>query len=127
MGRSVVAVVVGFVVWTVVWLGSNAAAAGLMPGRFDESGATRDPGALGGLLAVSVVASVLAGVVCALIARRRAVGHALVLGGVLLVVGIGVQAGYWDSMPLWYHLVFLGLLVPATVAGGVVGGRGARG
>jgi hypothetical protein len=39
------------------------------------------------------------------------------LGLILLGVGMFVQAQYWYLMPLWYHLAFLLLLVPACMIG----------
>jgi len=36
----------------------------------------------------------------------------------LLIVGVIVQMGVWDKIPLWYHLTFWILLVPMTVLGG---------
>jgi hypothetical protein len=35
-----------------------------------------------------------------------------------LAVGSAFEASYWDMTPVWYHLVFLALLVPTTVLGG---------
>jgi hypothetical protein len=40
-----------------------------------------------------------------------------VLGVVLAGVGAFVQSRVWKLMPLWYHLSFLLLLVPVTLAG----------
>ncbi len=31
--------------------------------------------------------------------------------------GMSVQAAVWNLMPVWYHLVFLGLLVPGCLLG----------
>jgi uncharacterized protein (DUF983 family) len=36
----------------------------------------------------------------------------------LLLVGIFVQMGIWDKIPLWYHLAFWILLIPMTIIGG---------
>ena len=45
----------------------------------------------------------------------------------MLAVGIGVQAGSWNLMPVWYHLTFLALLVPGALIGAKLRrGRGAR-
>jgi hypothetical protein len=35
-----------------------------------------------------------------------------------LLLGIGIEASAWSMTPVWYHVVFLALLVPATVYGG---------
>ena len=42
----------------------------------------------------------------------------LILGILLLIVGVLVQAMVWNLLPIWYHLIFLILLIPATIAGG---------
>ena len=43
-----------------------------------------------------------------------------------LVVGIGFEVSYWEMTPVWYHLVFLALIVPATVWGGILKAGGAE-
>jgi hypothetical protein len=123
MGRAIGAVVVGFVVWTVLWLGGNAGLMAAMPGGVDE-----ETGAMSGsmgiaALVLSVVCSLAGGLSCGAIVRRPK--PALVLGGVLLLVGAGVQFSMWDKAPVWYHVSFLVLLVPVTVVGASVvrGGR----
>ena len=42
----------------------------------------------------------------------------------MLVTGIAVQAGVWALMPVWYHLVFLALLVPVCLVGARLVGHG---
>ena len=39
-----------------------------------------------------------------------------VLAGVQLLLGIMFEAVSWSLTPVWYHLVFLALVVPATAA-----------
>ena len=52
------------------------------------------------------------------VAKRKQVAHGVALGLALLAVGIAVQAGYWDVLPIWYHLIFLALLLPMAALGG---------
>ena len=68
-------------------------------------------------LVFSVVFSVIAGYVTALLARAKTKQHALALGLALLAVGIFAQVQFWDVMPLWYHLSFLALLIPGVLLG----------
>ena len=35
----------------------------------------------------------------------------------LLAVGVPVQVSAWETLPVWYHLVFLAALVPFSVVG----------
>lgn len=117
MMRTVLAVVAGFVVWTAVWFAANAAlgAAGVLP---PQGEAVRELSALLPLLAASVVASLSAAFVASSLAREASLAPALWLGGVLLAVGVFVQAQYWELMPTWYHVTFLLLLLPMSLAGG---------
>lgn len=44
-------------------------------------------------------------------------------GIALLLVGLGVQLSAWDVLPVWWHLVFLGMLVPVCMYGASLRGR----
>ncbi len=118
MGRSILAVLVGFIAWTILWLVSNFAIAGAFPDAFREDGSTGSVGILILLLADSATFSLLSGWLTGVIAKRRQMAHGVALGVILLMVGIAVQAGYWDLMPLWYHLIFLATLLPMATLGG---------
>ncbi len=117
MIRSMLSVLAGFVLWPVLSLASNAVLAAAVPGAFREDGSTDSVGMLLLILVLSVVFSVIAGYVTALLAREKTKQHALALGLTLLAVGIFVQIQYWDVMPVWYHLSFLALLVPGVLLG----------
>lgn len=121
--KSVLAVVAGFAAWTAIFLGSNQGLLAAFPDRFGEDGSIRDTTVLLLVLVASVVASFVAGWITAAVAPRARLQHGMVLGVINLLVGIGVQAGYWSLMPLWYHLTFLGLLVPVIALGAWVGAR----
>jgi len=41
----------------------------------------------------------------------------LLAGAALLVVGIAVQASVWETIPLWWHIAFLVMLIPMCLAG----------
>ena len=50
--------------------------------------------------------------------ERAAIGGpALGLCAVLVILGIGAETMSWGLLPVWYHLVFILLLVPATLLG----------
>ena len=108
----------GFVLWSAVWLGYNAAlqAMGMLPA--DQTQPIRAAPALLALLVGSVSASLLAGYVAAATAKLAAKAAAIALGLLLVATGAFVQAQYWDLMPLWYHLSFLALLLPTCILGG---------
>ncbi|MGB8633966.1 MAG: hypothetical protein WCD66_02765 [Rhodanobacteraceae bacterium] len=123
MMRLVIAVVAGFIFWTVLFLGNNAVISTAFPQYFNSDGSTGSTGMLALILALSVAFSIISGWVAGRIAQARAMSAGVVLGLILLAVGIFVQLQYWDVMPLWYHLSFLILLLPSTVLGARLSSR----
>ncbi|MFO0875303.1 MAG: hypothetical protein U0575_15220 [Phycisphaerales bacterium] len=117
MVRSILAIVVGFVVWSVVWLAAGLATHAIFPSAYAESGAVAALAPLATLLLASVICSIAAGAATAAITRPRSITPAWMLACILLGVGIMVEASIWTLIPSWYHIVFLVLLVPATIAG----------
>lgn len=129
MVRIIVGVIIGFVVWSVLWMGSDQVLITLSPGwyashQYSFQIALQDgsPFAADSLILLiglvrSVIISLMAGFLAAFVAgeNRRS---PLYLGLLLLLVGILVQGYAWNYMPLWYHAIFLILLVPVTVIGG---------
>ncbi len=118
MVRAICGVIVGYAVWTVIWLGGGALLFKDLSATVAEGERVDSVGPLAGLLVLSIVCSLVGGLACGVIARPKANGSTLVLAALLLLTGIGVQASTWSTMPVWYHLSFLVLLVPMTMAGG---------
>lgn len=129
MGRIILGVIVGFVAWSIIWVGGDEALASFSGGwystnklnlekaAFNKTEYTADSFFLLINLIRSVFASLLSGFLAAFVAseNRRTT---MILGVLLLVVGIIVQAMVWNLLPVWYHLAFLLLLIPVTIAGG---------
>lgn len=125
MMRATVGVIVGYALWSVIWLGGSwifFSAAGEAIGAGQAYTAT---GPLVATIGLSVVCSLVAGVSTARLTRPNSRRAAWIVGGLLLATGIMVQAGSWDLLPVWYHLTFLVLLIPVTLAGEKLAG-GAR-
>jgi energy-converting hydrogenase Eha subunit F len=127
MLRNVMGVITGYAVWTAIWLAGNklffgAAAEAAQGGRYYS-----EAGPLIGVLALSIACSLAAGLATVRVALGKARGALLVMAGLLLVTGIAVQAGVWHLMPVWYHLIFLGLLIPVSLAGGRLAPRTSEG
>ena len=117
-GRVLLGVLAGAVLWAVLWVGGTGAARAALPELLDPAQPLDHVGALLGFLAYSVVLSVAAGYAAATVAAASAMRAVWILAFVQLAIGIAVEVSYWELMPVWYHLVFLALLVPATVYGG---------
>ncbi len=116
MGRMIGAVVAGAVVWAALWLGMNAVLPSLLPDAVVPGQPLGDVPVLLFLIAYSVALSVLAGYTAAAVARSMTAVK--VLAGLQLLLGVVAEAASWELLPIWYHLVFLALIVPATLLGG---------
>jgi hypothetical protein len=115
--KQILGVVVGFILWSVLWLGCNQAL--LMLGLLSPMTAqpVTDPKPLLLLLVASVLISLVTGYVTARIVGFPWALPVAVLGALLLATGIFFQVKVWYLMPLWYHLTFLLLLIPMTFVG----------
>ena len=118
MGRSIVAVVVAWVLWTAMWLGGSAAAAVVFPRAVTAGQPLFHSGALLGFIVWSVIASIVAGYVCAYVKRESPMATVWGLAAIQFVIGVAIEVWGWANTPAWYHIVFLALLIPATVWGG---------
>ena len=118
MLRSTLAVIAGFVLWTVLWLAANAVMTAAMPDSFNEDGISDDNAIMIVSILLSVVFSVLGGYTTAMVAKVNEMKPVVILAVLELVVGIIVEISYWDVIPVWYHVTFLVLLVPSIVFGG---------
>lgn len=129
MLRISLGVIAGFVVWSIVWVGMDAMLAAISPDWFGknlkefQTAVERHENFMTPvsvcvyLVFQSVVCSLLAGFTAATIAKRNR-KSTVALGILLLITGIAVEAMHWNYLPVWYHIVFLLLLIPATILGG---------
>lgn len=128
MLRIILAIIVGFMAWSILWVGSDAifsaisADWGKTSEEFRAAAENKTPYSLSSAVLIihlvkSCIISIICGFITALIARenRKSV---FALGVLLLIFGIFIQVSYWNYMPLWYHLPFLLLLFPMTILGG---------
>jgi len=116
--RAILAVLAGIVLWGILWTGGHAVLTGIFPGAHDADGFTQSAGLLLVYLVGSIVPSLCAGYAAAWIAKLRPMRVVAVLAAVQLAIGIVVQAGVWERAPVWYHVPFLLMVVPAHVLGG---------
>lgn len=118
MGRAIGAVIAGAVVWAVLWLGMNAVLPSMIPEIYVPGERLEHVPVLLFLIGYSVVLSILAGYVTAAVRGADPMGAVKALAALQLTFGIIAEATSWDLLPVWYHLVFLALVVPATIYGG---------
>ena len=129
MVRTILGVIVGFIVWSILWVGGDAILASLSPGWIgaysldaerafvNNTELTHDNAIAAIHLLRSFVTSIVAGYLAAIVAgeSKRAT---LVLGVILLAVGAAVEIFAWRLAPAWYHIIFLAAIIPMTILGG---------
>ena len=115
--RICIAIVFGFVAWFAVATVGNFAIRWLLPGYTEvEKAMNFSLAMLVARLVLGAVASLVSGAACIAIARgsRVAIYSFAVL---LLALFVPVHVSLWSKFPVWYHVLFLGSLVPLVVLG----------
>ena len=116
--RSIVAVVVGFLVIGVLAMGTDAILRSSVPGIFGPGGRVES---VPWLVAMQLYVFVYAVFGCWLTARLapdRPMRHALILGVLGLVFNVAGSVAMWNTAPVWYHVVAIALVMPAAWVGG---------
>ena len=120
LGRAILAVVGGAAVWAALWVGGTQAAQAAFPSVLPVGQPVTHTGALLGLILYSVLLSLLAGYVTAAIGGKDPMPAVWGLAMLQLALGIAFEVSAWSLTPVWYHVVFLALVVPTTVYGGLM-------
>ena len=129
MLKIVLGVIAGFVAWSVLWLGTDQVLIMASPSWYgihqdnfqlamvNQDAFKPDATILIMHLIRAAIISIMSGFLAAFIAgeNRKA---PLILGVLLLAFGLMVEIMAWNYLPIWYHLVFLAMLIPFTVLGG---------
>jgi len=128
MLRIVLGVIAGFVSWLMVWVGSEKILSAIWPAfgvhqrAFEEAiknggQFTADTTMLLTHIVLSSIVSVMAGSLNEVIAGENSRAP-LVLGFMLLALGILKAVMSWPYVPIWYHIIFTGILLPMAIMGG---------
>lgn len=117
MKRSILAFIAGLAAWVLVASLLNRGLRLALRGyAAAEPEMTFTHGMMAARLVLGALASLAAGAATRAVAppSRRVVW---VLGAVLLSAFIPIHVRLWANFPVWYHLVFLGTLVPLVALG----------
>lgn len=128
MLRLILGAIAGFVVWSILWVGSDAVFMAVSSSYkeylegFNNALMNKQPFEINSTilfltLIKSFICSVISGLVASIIAKEN-IKSTVILGVLLLAFGIFIQSIYWNYLPLWYHLSFLFLLIPMSFLGG---------
>ena len=117
MKRSIFALIAGLALWVLVASLLNRGLRAGIPGyALAEPTLNFTLGMKVARLILAALASLAAGVATGLIAPARP-RLPWVLGAVILAMFIPVHIQLWAKFPVWYHLTFLGTLVPLVALG----------
>lgn len=118
MARSIMAIFAGLCVIVALAFAADVAVPILFPWAFGGPDAGGAVGLLILTLAYVAVATTAGGFFTAHLAARDPAKHALVLGGLGLVLVATGTAFTWSSAPPWYHVLSLAFVVPFAWLGG---------
>ncbi len=129
MVRIILGAIAGFVIWSIVWVGSEKILSAIWPDWYGAHQLAFEAAVKNGgdftadttilfmnILRGSII-SVFSGFLTALIAGENK-RSPLILVGLLVAFGLLVVAMSWSYIPLWYHVVFTLLLFPMPIVGG---------
>jgi len=129
MLKIVLGVVVGFVAWSILWVGSDQVLMMASPNwygahqlGFEKAVTNQEPFSADSTILImhlfrNAIISIMSGFLAAFVAGENKKSP-LGLGIILLIVGVLVEAMAWNYAPAWYHIVFVVLLVPMPIIGG---------
>ena len=129
MLRMILAVIVGFLAWSIMWVGSERVLSIASPDWFgahqiafekatlNKEAFTPDTTILVLNIIRGTIVTIITGFLAALISgeNRRST---LILGILLVAFGLVVVVMTWQIIPLWYHVLFTLMLIPMTIVGG---------
>jgi hypothetical protein len=129
MVRIILGIIAGFLAWAILWFGSERVVSAIWPDFGSHQAAFQAAIENGGPftanspillvhIALASIVSMISGSLAAMIAgeNKRA---PLILGVLLFVlVGLVKATMSWAYVPVWYHVIFTGILIPMTVIGG---------
>ena len=117
MIRSILAIVVGFVLIGVLSFGMGVVVRNWMPEAF-STGQVDDPMILSLTLGYIFIFIIMGCYLTGRLAPQKPMTHALILGVLELILIIVGTMSHWDMAPTWYHAAALLMVMPAAWLGG---------
>jgi hypothetical protein len=119
MGRSILAIVVGFVLTGALNVGANALFAAAAPDLVPRPGTpTTNTGVLLVICAYVAFFGILGCYVTARLAPSHPMRHALIMGGIALAMSIPITISAWNDAPAWFNVYNLLAVMPYAWLGG---------
>lgn len=119
MGRSILAIVVGFVLTGALNVGTETVLGRVAPEMFPPPGTpSTSMTALLAICAYVALFGILGCYVTARLAPSRPLLHALIMGGLALAMFIPITISVWNDKPVWFNVYNLLAVMPYAYIGG---------
>ena len=118
MSRSVLAIVVGFVLIGALSIGTDALIRMMDPAAFTPAGGTSDMAVLVWALVYVSIYAIAGCYLTARLAPNRPMRHAMILGVLGFVFSLAGTISRWSLTPPWYNILGLALVLPCAWIGG---------
>lgn len=129
MGRIILGAVVGFLVWSVVWVGSEKAMSAIWPDWYGVHQVAFEKAVTEGgdftpdttILVMNIVRGALLAILCgwlAAVIARENIRSPLTLGILLAAFCVVIMSMSMSYIPLWYPIIFTIVLIPMAMIGG---------
>lgn len=129
MGRIILGAIVGFIAWSVIWVGSERIMSAIWPEWYGVhqvafEAAVKDGGDFTPdttILVMNIVRGALLSIFCGFLAAwiaRENKRSPLILGVMLLLFDLMIVWMSKGLVPVWYLAIFTILILPMTMVGG---------
>lgn len=118
MLRSIASIAAGFLLIGVLSMGADVVMLSAAPWAFSPAGRVDHPGILLAILGYVSAFAVAGCYLTGLLAGRRPMLHAMILGAIGLALNIVGTIAKWDIAPAWYHVVAVLMVLPLAWIGG---------
>jgi hypothetical protein len=122
MGRSILALLAGFVSEPLLVIAADWVYGRIHPGVISPEGLVYGSAAVIVLIYVQII-NAISGYITGSIAPKNPVGHALILGIIGFALCVFVSTRHWHVEPHWYLLGGIVFAIPSTTLGGYLARR----
>jgi hypothetical protein len=124
--KSIWAVIAGLLLITVLSVGADSLVRTLFPAAFGPAGQVQSRVAGMATILYAAAFGAFGSYLTARLAGARPIMHAMIVGGIVLLIVLIELARSWQLAPLWFNLGFVAMILPSAWLGGLMRARQVR-